>query len=447
MSKLRLHVTVFFRDHSRQPERLCLQISSTHAQIWHLLNVLERHIGIAAHCLRVCHDNKGSFIPAFDDDAPLTSIRNTKQVIVCEIKDEKEADFVSIPFRQHVSNPSKLNKCATCGKSQIDMETRLKRCTRCLYLAYCSRDCQIKHWPSHQRDCRKGLKASIGLPFYVTMRRHKLSFEALMTAAMHYSNFSVGFSEKESDSSEGESEEKKSVKQEMAANVAPKQSEKFSRSSSVPDGDQDEKKHGFRVEGALNTSSKSVDNTVKSRESDKDEKHRQMRVEGASKLSSNSVDDFVLRAYLKPDQDPILLNFDDLKVDMVTSAEFLAIEWQNDCIREKEGKELNAPFKMVQGCLSDDEPMAGDRCNIEDCFSLFLEPEKLNEKDGWYVFTLLSGLNRLNLMFLSRQSTFSVILGLKDRRAKSLSHWDISIKGDLCGCSQVDLIMMFYLQS
>lgn len=381
MSKFRLPVTVFFRDHSRLPERLRLQISSPSAQLWHLLNVLERHIGIPAHCLRVCHDNKVPFGHAFNDDTSLTSIRNLKQIIVCEVKDEKETDFVSLPFRQSISDPSKLSTCPICNKTQNDTETKLKRCTKCMSVAYCSRECQSKHWPEHSRDCRKGFKAPVGLPFYVTISKHKLNFESLAVDALHYANYSVGIIEKEAEHFDAEPEEKRPSKSEAALNVVPKLSEKLSRMSGLSDGDQDEKKQALKMEGPLSSGSKNSDNNSRLRDVDKEEKNRQMRMEGASNFSTNSYDDFVIKAYLKADQDAILIYPDDFKLDIITSAEFLAIEWQKDCIKERDSKELNTPFKTVQGCLSDDQ--YGDRCSIGDCFSLFLEPEKLSEKDGW----------------------------------------------------------------
>lgn len=381
MSRIRLQVTVFFRDHTKLPERLRLQISSPRSQIWHLLNILERHIGIPAHCLRACHENKGSFAPVLDDDVSLSTFRNPKHVVVCEIKDEKEMDFISLPFKQHVINSSKVNNCAQCSRSQVETEAKLKRCTRCWYVAYCSRDCQSEHWSTHQRDCRKGFREAIGLPFFVTIRKQKLNFDELVSAALYYANFSVGFPEKESESSEGESDEKKSAKLETTANFVSKQSEKFFRMTSASDGEQDEKKQGIKVEGAANFCSKPVENTVKPRDVDKDDK--QTRAEGASNIPINSSSDIFIKAYFKPEQDPVSVTSDDFKLETILTATYLTIEWHSDAVRERDSKELNTPFRGVQGFPLDDEALLGERCGIEECFSLFLEPDRLSEKDGW----------------------------------------------------------------
>ena len=44
--------------------------------------------------------------------------------------------------------------CASCGIAEID-EIKLKTCTACKSLRYCSVECQKKHWPHHKRACKK----------------------------------------------------------------------------------------------------------------------------------------------------------------------------------------------------------------------------------------------------------------------------------------------------
>ena len=44
--------------------------------------------------------------------------------------------------------------CASCGISEID-EIKLKTCTACKLVRYCSVECQKKHRPQHKRACKK----------------------------------------------------------------------------------------------------------------------------------------------------------------------------------------------------------------------------------------------------------------------------------------------------
>ena len=46
-----------------------------------------------------------------------------------------------------------VSSCANCGKGEESV--KLKSCTACKLVKYCSRDCQIAHRPQHKKECRK----------------------------------------------------------------------------------------------------------------------------------------------------------------------------------------------------------------------------------------------------------------------------------------------------
>jgi zinc finger MYND domain-containing protein 10 len=43
-------------------------------------------------------------------------------------------------------------KCAKCTKEAF------KRCSKCKGVWYCSRDCQVGHWPEHKAKCNEKAK-------------------------------------------------------------------------------------------------------------------------------------------------------------------------------------------------------------------------------------------------------------------------------------------------
>jgi len=45
-------------------------------------------------------------------------------------------------------------KCA-CGKEMETLNKDHKKCARCKTKLYCSRDCQVKDWPSHKKECKE----------------------------------------------------------------------------------------------------------------------------------------------------------------------------------------------------------------------------------------------------------------------------------------------------
>jgi hypothetical protein len=44
--------------------------------------------------------------------------------------------------------------CASCGKAEVD-DVKLKICTACKLVKYCSVDCQKNHRPQHKKACKK----------------------------------------------------------------------------------------------------------------------------------------------------------------------------------------------------------------------------------------------------------------------------------------------------
>jgi len=47
-----------------------------------------------------------------------------------------------------------ISICANCGKGEEE-SVKLKSCTACKLVKYCSRDCQIAHRSQHKKECRK----------------------------------------------------------------------------------------------------------------------------------------------------------------------------------------------------------------------------------------------------------------------------------------------------
>ena len=48
--------------------------------------------------------------------------------------------------------------CAHCGKR----DSHKKRCSRCLSVVYCGRECQVAHWKAHKKACKAASKQNLG---------------------------------------------------------------------------------------------------------------------------------------------------------------------------------------------------------------------------------------------------------------------------------------------
>jgi len=52
-------------------------------------------------------------------------------------------------------NESGMMRCASCGIVKNNNGIKLKKCTACYLVRYCSVQCQKGHRPKHKRDCKK----------------------------------------------------------------------------------------------------------------------------------------------------------------------------------------------------------------------------------------------------------------------------------------------------
>mmetsp|Transcript_24784 Transcript_24784/g.74510 ORF Transcript_24784/g.74510 Transcript_24784/m.74510 type:complete len:362 (-) Transcript_24784:69-1154(-) len=50
--------------------------------------------------------------------------------------------------------PKAAEVCSGCGRERGDDEKKFKSCARCNGASYCSRGCQVEHWPQHKKVCK-----------------------------------------------------------------------------------------------------------------------------------------------------------------------------------------------------------------------------------------------------------------------------------------------------
>jgi hypothetical protein len=65
-----------------------------------------------------------------------------------------DAAAVIMSSTEQVNDDGVEEVCANCGKSAVD-DVKLKICTACKLVKYCSVDCQKNHRSKHKKACKK----------------------------------------------------------------------------------------------------------------------------------------------------------------------------------------------------------------------------------------------------------------------------------------------------
>lgn len=297
-----------------------LQISTPNAQLWHLVNMLQWLVKVPPHLISVFNGRSDVLT---SDQVPITSLVRHKYIICSEICSKDEDAFISLPVFQYVSHATQHVHCEYCSKAQQELKVNLKRCTRCMAVAYCSRDCQSKHWLAHCKVCTKDLKMSVGIPFYITLNKTELTYQTI---------------------------------EESLRTLA---------------------KHSIENINRISAKNEIVDNTT-----------------------SNPVDlgincNLVIKTSFKVnvnDETCVNLTQENLTFDMLSKVSCLILEWQTSLPEEGKSK-IEICSKIVPThdvSATNSIPAEESKCTLHDCLKLFMEPEKLDEKESWYVSPILS---------------------------------------------------------
>jgi len=95
----------------------------------------------------ICSDKSSKYRREIDTERGLIKFlhRETSQYCYCMASKNDEAKGMG-----------KMERCRTCRRESL--KKLMKKCDECEMVVYCSKKCQIKHWPCHQIVCEKQQK-------------------------------------------------------------------------------------------------------------------------------------------------------------------------------------------------------------------------------------------------------------------------------------------------
>jgi len=317
-TKNNMKVLHFSRDINKPPLLIPMQISTPNAKVWHLVNMLHPIVKVPSHVLAIFN---GIQSVCSDMQAPLGSVHKYKFVITSEISSKDEADYISIPVFQYVLHGDLFIHCDSCFAVQSN-KIKLKRCTRCFTVAYCSRDCQTKHWKTHSNVCHRELKMQVGVPFYVTFRKDSMSYDDLRKLLIERAKFSV---------------------------------ELFS----VPDEKPESSVGTSDCSYEMNKLSLSAYSTCVIKVAS-----RPVNDESCEIITS---DNFTTESINKSSY--LIMEWQSTQEDSVSA----------QIVKSKLTPTHDLFKRDTDAGISEE----GDQCSIYDCLRLFMEPESLDEKDSW----------------------------------------------------------------
>ena len=97
------------------------------------------------------HDNILEYGPARKKNAEV-AVGGERAAIKFIIKENPTCSCLKQKYKEEYKPQPKINFCGYCREHKEDSKIML--CSKCGFTQYCSKKCQVDHWPEHKKDCK-----------------------------------------------------------------------------------------------------------------------------------------------------------------------------------------------------------------------------------------------------------------------------------------------------
>jgi len=180
-SKRPLSVFCQLSDPYSLPIKVVVQISTERARAAEVFKQVSTTLKVTQDKLRMFEVVDGKLMRFFVPSSKIDDLNHNhciflSQALVFDQATDVPCFEIAIQHRYMVVHDTK--SCVFCKASQEQNKMSLKRCTKCLGVAYCNQLCQKNDWPTHKFKCRRTFK-NTSFPFIIRIPKDKWTYTDL----------------------------------------------------------------------------------------------------------------------------------------------------------------------------------------------------------------------------------------------------------------------------
>ncbi|XP_076812613.1 ubiquitin carboxyl-terminal hydrolase 19-like isoform X3 [Clavelina lepadiformis] len=188
--------TLYFlhKDPDKTPVQLTVTITKHGGTAQEVFDQVAKLMKCSIDHLRMFEVYRHRIHRFFVPDSSLDKVLSTDVIFVQEAISPSEAGepVYEVVILQRRTEPEVGSRCTYCDKTPGN-DVKIKRCLKCLRVAYCDQQCQRCDWPQHRKTCQR-VPDLVGFPFVASLKESCTSYDNIKTCLIKYARHSIEIS-------------------------------------------------------------------------------------------------------------------------------------------------------------------------------------------------------------------------------------------------------------